>query len=103
MLLDSGARVSIGRSRALKDAFLRGNSDIVQMLLDSMNTEDFDNEWQITSSSIDMDGFDDWDNWQDRMGEIWEAEKIIELLKTRDWSRRRIEEITFSGIEASED
>ena len=103
MLLDSGARVSIGRSRALKDAFLRGNSDIVQMLLDSMSAEDFDNEWQITSSSIDMDGFDDWDNWHDRMDEIWEVEKIIELLKTRDWSRRRIEEITSSGIEASED
>ncbi|KAM0805979.1 hypothetical protein BDR22DRAFT_884385 [Usnea florida] len=103
MLLDSGARVSIGRSRALEMALGRDNSDIMQMLLDSMNAEDFDNEWPILSSLTDMDSLDGWDNWDDRIYEMGQAEKIIELLKTRDWSRRRIEEITSSGIEESED
>ena len=71
MLLNNGARVSIGHYRALDAAVDRGKSDIVQMLLNSMNAKDFDNEWRMASSS-------------DRP---WDDE-IMELLKTHDFPFR---------------
>ena len=77
ILLDSGARVTIGRSRALAAAVQGGRSDIVQMLLNSMNAEDFDNEWQIASSGVD-DGDDE----------------IMKLLETHDFPFRHKPSVT---------
>ena len=71
ILLDRGARISIGQDRALEFAVWNGHSHIVQMLLNGMNAEDFDNEWQMASSS----------NYP------WDDE-IMELLKIHDFPFR---------------
>ena len=77
MLLDSGARVSIGNDRALMHAVRRGESDMMQMLLNGMNAEDFDNEYQMVSSS--SKGLDI---------------KISELLETHDFLFRHKPAVT---------
>ena len=77
MLLDSGARVSIGLNRALTHPVWRGESDMMQMLLNGMNAEDFDNEWRLASSSSDS-----WDK------------KIMELLQTHDFPFRHKPSVT---------
>ena len=53
ILLDGGARVSISRNRALLGAICRGHRNTAQILLNSMNAEDFDNEWRMASSQGD--------------------------------------------------
>ena len=77
MLLDSGACVSIGPNRALKAALWNDYSDVVQMLLNGMNAEDFDNEWEEAS----------------RLTYSWD-EKIIGLLQTHDFPFRRKPSVT---------
>ena len=71
MLLGSGARVSIGDSRALVAAVPGGDLHMVQMLLNNMSVEDFDNELRMASS-----GYYNCDD------------EIMELLKTHDFPFR---------------
>ena len=77
MLLDRGARISIGRDRMLRRAVWHGHPDIVQMLLNGMNAEDFDNEWRMASSSSDPTDH-----------------KIMELLQTHDFPFRHKPSVT---------
>ena len=78
ILLDRGARISIGQDRALKVAVRKGHPDVVQMLLNGMNAEDFDNEWERASSSrVSFDNI-----------------RIMKLLRTHDFPFRHKPSIT---------
>ena len=77
MLLDSGARVSIGCTSRAFAAVRKGHSDIVQMLLNNMNAEDFDNEWK-----------------EALLSPLQSDKKIIRLLETHDFPFRHKPPVT---------